>query len=104
MKIYELKTKKKVLYIILIKFLELQNENLSKDNFKLNLKNTILFNDINSISNTIKKDTINITSQSHNQAQSDKNKVFSQLINQMRRATKIISILDKNFKSFSENI
>ena len=73
---------------------------------KCKIEKEILLNDTQKISEFIKEEYEKLNSKrdtsNFQQSQIEKNKTFSNLINQMRKATKVITLFEKTAKEFNE--
>jgi hypothetical protein len=78
-------------------------KNLKNLLIKFESENSLLFKDMKGISEYLEA-TKNSKEKDNTQKQeaSERNKTFSLLINQMRKATKIISVLEKRINNFKK--
>ena len=86
------------------------NKEIQKNFTKCQIEKEILMQDVQKISQYVKEQHENISFKNENpslvnnlpQSQVEKNKTFSHLINQMRKASKIISLLEKSTNELKE--
>lgn len=73
-----------------------------KDYDKVEIEHSILSKDIQALTSQLVSEHSGITTSTN--SQSELNKTFSSLVNVMRKATRIITVLDKKVKDLSDSM
>ena len=89
----DIKKQKQKVYIINI---VIKSDNYKKDVQNLNINNQILTRDVNSIAKILSEGT--------NSSIQDKNKIFSNMLSLMRKASHVIKVMQATFKSANSKI